>query len=309
MSTSAVTFKRIVRSGFVNFWRNSFVSAAAIFVMVVTLFVIGSLIFLSAVLASALDQIKDKVDVNVYFLTTAPEEDITRLKDALVALPDVREVAYTTREQALEDFKKRQQNDQLILQALEELGDNPLGAYISIKAKEPSQYASIAKYLEEQSEVQGANSIIDKINYKDNKAIIERLSAIIDASSRVGFIITIVFVLASVLITFNTIRLAIYTAREEIGVMRLVGASNFFARGPYVVEGVIYGVFAAIIVLVLFWPITFWLGPATQTYFGNIDIFQYYIQEFPFIFFVTMGSGIGLGAFSSWLAVRKYLTV
>jgi cell division transport system permease protein len=309
MSAGVVTFKRIVRSGFVNFWRNSFVSAAAIFVMVVTLFVIGSLIFLSAILDSALEQIKDKVDVNVYFLTTASEEDIARLKESLLALPDVRSVEYTTREKALEEFKIRQQGDQLILQALEELGDNPLGAYLSIKAKEPSQYASIAKFLEEQSEAQGANAIIDTINYKNNKDIIARLSAIIDVSSRVGVIVTVVFVLASVLITFNTIRLAIYTAREEIGVMRLVGASNLFARGPYVVEGVIYGVFAAILVLVLFWPITYWLGPQTQVYFGNIDIFQYYIREFPFIFFVTMGSGIVLGAFSSWLAVRKYLTV
>ena len=308
--SASTSIKRILRSGFVNFWRNSFVSLAAIFVMVVTLFVIGSLIFLSAILDATLAQIKDKVDVNVYFVTTAETDSIMALKKSLEALPEVRLVEYTSREDALAEFRARHENDQLTLQALDELVDNPLGASLAIKAKEPSQYAGIATFLEEQGTAsRSGTAFIEKVNYAQNKVVIDRLSRIIDASSRVGLIVTIVFILASVLITFNTIRLVIYTARDEIGVMRLVGASNIFARGPFVVEGILYGVFSAIIVLVLFWPITYWLGSMTQEFFGNIQIFSYYISNFAYICFVIVGSGILLGGFSSWLAVRKYLTV
>lgn len=309
MSTST-SIKRILRSGFVNFWRNSFVSIAAIFVMVVTLFVIGSLIFLSAILDATLVQIKDQVDVNVYFVTNAETDAIMALKKSIEALPEVKLVEYTSREEALEEFRARYESDQLTLQALDELVDNPLGASLAIKAKEPSQYAGIATFLGEQGTVSSDGSaLIDVVNYEKNKVVIDRLSAIIGAASRVGLIVTIVFIFASVLITFNTIRLVIYTARDEIGVMRLVGASNIFARGPFVVEGVLYGLFSAVIVLVLFWPLTYWLGSVTADYFGNIQIFSYYISNFSYIFFVIVGSGILLGGFSSWLAVRKYLTV
>lgn len=307
---SFTTVKRILKSGFVSFWRNSFVSLASIFVMVVTLFVIGSLLFLSAVLDSALAQIKDKVDVNVYFVTDAEEGAILSLKKAVEALPEVRAVEYVSRDTALAEFRARHEDDQLTLQALDELGENPLGASLAIKAKEPSQYEGIANFLTEQGTIaSGGSSIIDKVNYFQNKVVIDRLTKIIDAANRVGVAITVVFVLASIMITFNTIRLAIYTSREEIGVMRLVGASNMYTRGPFVVEGMMYGAFSAVIVLVLFWPITYWLGPATEEFFGNINLFTYYIQNFAYIFFVILGSGIVLGALSSWLAVRKYLRV
>lgn len=307
-----VTLKRILKSGFISFWRNSFVSFASIYVMVVTLFVIGSLIFFSAILDTVLAYTKDKVDVNVYFVTKATEESILALKKSVEALPEVEEVSYSTREQELADFRKRHENDQLTLQALDELGENPLGAALAIKTKEPSQYEGVAKFLTEQGTAQSdGSSIVDKVNYYQNKDVIDQLTRIINAAETAGTIVTVVFVCASVLITFNTIRLAIYVSREEIGIMRLVGASNFYARGPFIVEGMMYGIFAAVIVLVLFWIITFYLGEKTENFFGdmNINVFTYYVSNFANIFFVVVFSGIGLGAVSSWLAVRKYLKV
>jgi cell division transport system permease protein len=280
--------------------------------MVVTLFVIGSLIFFSAILDTVLTYTKDKVDVNVYFVTSASEESILALKRAVEALPEVELVEYSTREQELDAFRKRHENDQLTLQALDELGENPLGAALAIKTKEPSQYEGVAEFLTEQGTVQSdGSSIVDKVNYYQNKEVIDQLTRIIAAAETTGMIVTIVFIFASVLITFNTIRLAIYVSREEIGIMRLVGASNFYARGPFVIEGMMYGAFAAVIVLVLFWIITFWLGSKTEVFFGemNINIFSYYVSNFAKIFFVIVLSGVGLGAVSSWLAVRKYLKV
>ncbi len=302
--------KRIIKYGSVGFFRNSFVSISTILVMTVTLFVIGSLIFIGAVLNGTLNQVRDKVDINVYFVTTAEEGSILSLKKTIEALPEVKSVEYVSREQALESFRERHANDQLTLQALEELDENPLGASLSIRAKETSQYEGIAIFLENDVAVSTDNNpIVEKINFFQNKVAIERLTRIIDSSERFGIAIIIFLLLASIMITFNTIRLAIYIARDEISVMKLVGADNSYVRGPFVFEGVLYGVVSSITTLILFYPLTLWLGPITEGFFNDINIFQYYLDNFGQIFLIIVGTGIVLGAVSSYLAVRKYLNV
>ena len=300
--------KRIIRSGFFNFSRNTFVSLSSILVMTITLFVIGSLIFLSAILDTSLNVIRDKVDINVYFVTTAQESDILTLEKSIKALPEVQSVTYTASDQALTDFKARHQNDQFTLQALDELGGNPLGATLNIKAKDPSQYQGIADYLTNKTSTDSSN-IIDRINYYQNKASIDKLTAIINSANRLGTIITFMMVAISILITFNTIRLAIFISREEISVMRLVGANSTYIRGPFVVVGVMYGAVAGLITLMLFYPVTLWLGGATQNFFIGLNVFNYYTANFAQIFLIIMGSGIIVGAVSSYLAVRKYLKI
>ncbi len=300
-------FKRTVRSGFIGFWRNAFVSLAAIFVMMVTLFVIGSVLFLGQLLNVALGQIQDKVDINVYFTTQAVPDEVLALKKSLEALPEVEEVVYVSREEALRAFEERHGNDEPTIQALDELGDNPLGATLRVRTKETSQYESIATFLNEKNETTpGDHSFIDHINYAQNKGAIDKLTGIIDAVKRVSFFTTIILVAASILITFNTIRLAIYTSREEITVMRLVGAGNMFIRGPFVLQGLMYGAIAGVVTLALFYPITLWLGEGTKNFF-ELNIFEYYIRDFGHIFLVVMGSGMLLGMSSSILAIARYL--
>lgn len=306
-----IKVKRIVRAGFFSFWRNGFISLSSILVMVVTLFVIGSVIFSSVVLKSTLDQIREKVDINVYFFTSAGEDEILTMKKNLEQLPEVMPpVVYVTREQALEDFKKRHQNDEFTLQALEELGENPLGATLNIKAKDPSQYESIARYIESKRTASvGTDSIIDKVNYFQNKDAIDRLTKIINSANNLGLILTLFLVAISVLITFNTIRLVIYMSRDEISVMRLVGASDRYIRGPFFIAGAIYGFVSAIATLIIFYPITLWLGGKTADFFVGLNIFHYYLSNFGQIFFIIVASGISIGSISSYLAVRKYLKV
>jgi len=276
--------------------------------MLVTLFVIGSVIFSSAVLNSTLETLKDKVDIRVTFVTTASEQEILNLKDKLEALPEVETVSYTSREEALVIFKERHGDDQLILQALEELGDNPLGSSLNIKAKEPSQYESVANFLQNEEFLSGGGvSIIDKINFFQNKTAIDKLSNIIDSSEKLGFIITIVLVIMSILITFNTIRLAIYISRDEISVMKLVGADSSYIRGPFVVSGILYGLFAAILTLLLFLPMTLWLGDMAKRFFVSFNAFDYYMSNFLEIFAIIIVSGVVIGAISSYLASRRYL--
>ncbi len=303
-----INFRRILKTGFFNFWRNGFVSLSSVVVMVATLSVIGGLIFVSAILDASLTEIRSKVDINVYFVTTAPESSIEDLKATLETLPEVESVGYVSREEALENFRARHENDQITLQALEELGDNPLGASLNIKAKEPSQYEGIARFLEEQGNASTDRSaVIDRINYFQNKIAIDRLTEIIDSADRLGAAITIALALVSVLITFNTIRLAIFMSREEIAVMRLVGATARYIRGPFVVAGVLYGVVAALLTLAVFFPLTYWLGSATENFFIGLNVFNYYLSNLGQITLILLGSGAIIGAMSSYLAVRKYL--
>jgi len=305
-----ISLKRIFRSGFLDFWRNSVVSFSSVFVLTVTLFVIGCLLFLQATLESTLRELSDKVDVNVYFVPTALEADILGVKSQIEALPEVERVEYVTREQALENFRIRHADDQLTLQALDELGDNPLGAVLNVKAREPSQYESVARFLETSPALsKDEASIVDNVNYFQNKIAIERLAGFIDVSERVGLLATIALAAISVLITFNTIRLAIYTSRDEIAVMKLVGASSAYVRGPFVIEGVLAGVVAGVLALGLFYPLTYWLGPITEQFFASINLFIYYRAHFAEVFLIVMGSGVALGALSSFLATKRYLRV
>ncbi len=303
------SLKRVIRAGFVGFWRNAFVSLSAIFVITVTLTVVGGSMLISQLLKVSLIQIQEKVDINVYTVTTADERDVLGLKESLEQLPDVREVVYTSREDALEQFRIRHQNDQLTIQALEELGENPLGASLSIRAKETSQYESIALFLKAQQDVESTDApLIDKINYNNNKEAINKLTSIIDTVKRSSFVAMLVLIGSSILIAFNTIRLAIYTSREEISVMRLVGASNMFIRGPFVLQGVLYGLISGVITLLILYPAVLWLGPSTEVFF-EFNIFNYFVENFGHLFTILVGSGIVLGVVSSTLAIARYLRV
>lgn len=300
--------RRVFRSGLINVWRNAFVSTAAVFVMTMTVMIVGSLMFLSALVDQFVTYVEDKVDVNVYFVTTAPESAILDMKAALEALPEVKFVAYTTREQAIEDFRARHQDDQDIVGALDELGENPFGASLAVKAKDASQFEAIYRFVEAKEDASVGAPLIESINYERNKAVIDQLTLVTDYVERFGLIITIVFALASILITFNTIRLAIYTAREEIAVMRLVGATNMYIQGPFMVEGTLYGTVAGVVSVILFFPLAYALKGASLALF-NADIFSYYLMNLPFFFLVLVLTGAILGVVSSFLAVRKYLSV
>lgn len=307
-----VLLKRVLRAGILDFSRNAFVSIASILVMTVTLFVVGTTIFAGVILGSALQELRDKADVNVYFTQAAPEQGILELKASLEALPEVARVEYLSADEALAQFRERHQNDQLTLSALDELGDNPLGAVLNVKAKDISQYEAIAGFLQDQQQAaQGGSSIIDKINFYDeaHRAALQRLEQITDSASRLGLIIVILLIATTIAISFNTLRLAIYTSRDEIQVMRLVGAGSFYIRAPFMVEGVLYGLIAALVTLLIFYPLTWWLGGATGNFFGGVNVFTYYLAHFFYFFGIIVGTGVLLGALASFLAVRRYLKI
>jgi len=304
--------RRIVTGGVHNFWRNGFVSLASVLVMVIALSVLGSILFADAILTSTLNDVERKVDVTVYFAQDAGEKDVMSVKNRLEQLEEVETVTYTSRDDALANFRERYENDQTKIQALEELDSNPLRASLNIRAQDPSQYETITQFLRggEGSALSASKtSLIDEISYQEKKVVIDRLSSILQTAERLGVILMIVMIAIAVVITFNTIRLAIYISREEIAIMRLVGASKSYIRGPFVVSGMLYGIVSGIITLILFAPITYWLAGVTQEFFIGFDVFQYYLGNFGYVTLWVVGSGVVIGALSSYLAVKRYLKV
>jgi cell division transport system permease protein len=263
--------------------------------------------FLQQLLDTSLITLQSKVDINVYFVPDASEEAIERIRTSVAALPDVAAVKFTSREEALEQYRARRAGDEISLQALAELDENPLGANIAIQAQETAQYENIARYLDEQKAQEEPQSpVIDVINYAQNKDSIDTLTGIINATEQASLIVMGILLIAAVLITFNTIRLAIYTSREEIAIMRLVGASNMFIRGPFMLQGIMYGFIAGLLTLLIMYPLLIWIGPRTETFF-EINLFTYYVQNFGDIFGILVGIGVVLGLTSSTLAVARYL--
>jgi len=302
--------RRIFGAGFTGFYRNRTVSLSSILILTITLCIIASFYFFRAVFDYTLVQIRSKVDVKIYFTSDATEGQVSDIRARLMGLPQVSEVSYTSKDQALEQFKQAHSGDQLTLQALDELGENPFGASLSILAKDPSMYEEIAKRLQDGSPVLGGKEeYVDKINYYQLKDSITHLNAIIGWVNTVGAWLSIIFIVMSCMIVYNTIRLAIFVFRDEIAVMKLVGASNMYIRGPFIVEAMLYALVATGATLSIFWPLTIWVTKKTVLFFEGMNFFIYYKQHFFELAFLLLCSGVLLAVISSILAVRKYLKV
>lgn len=306
--------KRIIKSGFINFWRSGAVALSSVVVLTTTLFVIGGLYLGQALLNSSLESLKNKVDISVSFQPYAAESDVLAVKKQLSLLPAVVEVTYRSREDELADFKNRNSDNALILQSLEEVG-NPLGARLNIRATDPIHYESIAKFLEGDSALisdssigqAGGRDLIYTINYKKDN--IDRLSALIAGTRRVGSALALLLIFISVITVFSTVSLGIHVSREEIAVMRLVGADNRYIRGPFIIEGIIAGILASLLAMSLLYPAAIWARAATAVFPDRLDLVSYYLNNFSILFFLILGAGAVLSVIASFLAVRKYLKV
>jgi len=299
------TLLRIIKYGFQSFWRNGLLSVATIIVMILSLMVFEGLIISNVLTNTAVSSLQNKIDISVYFKTNVAEDEILRLKRSLEGVEEVRSVDYISREKALEIFQAKYQSDPTITQALQELGENPLQASLNIKAHDPDDYETIASYLTHES----FKNLIEKVTYTQSRLAIERLSRIVDTAEKVGLSLTIFLALTAALVTFNTIRLAIYSNREEIGIMRLVGASNVFINGPYIVEAVIFGVLAAIFSLIITAPFINLIAPYLQTFIQELDLKTYFYSNLFNLFLYQLLFGIALAIISGSIAIRRYLKI
>jgi len=299
-----VLLKRIIRSGWLNFSRNSGLSLATIFIMVMTISLVTSLFLFRDITQFLISGLQEKVDISVYFKTATPEEDILLFGEEIKKNPEVKNVEYVSREAALESFTQRYKDNPVIMESLGEVG-NPLLASLNIKAREASQYMTVTNFLETSS----YKNLIDKVDYYQRKPVIERIFSITSAINKTGIGLSLILAIVAILVAFNTIRLAIYNSKEEISFMRLVGASDWFIRGPFLVQGAISGFAAAIITLLIFTGALFFLGPKLEILFLGLNIFNSFTGNLGILFLIQIFTGVGLGVVSSIIAIRKYLKI
>jgi len=298
------SFKRIIIAGWQHFVRNSSSSLATIFVILTMTLLVAVLFLVKGAAGFAINSLQEKVDISVYFNQDTSEEEIFRIKDEISGLREVKTVNYVSREEALSQFMARYKNNQVVLESLSEVG-NPLLSSLSIRAIESGNYRNIVNFLANEN----YEDIINKVDYYEREAIINRIFNIINDINRFGLIGIAIIALFAVLITFNTIRLAIYDSRNEIGIMRLVGASNLFIHGPFLLQGAIAGFFAFSISILIVTVIAYFATPKIESVLSGFILFNYLGSNFITIFVVQLSLAIGLGVLGSVVAVRKYLRV
>lgn len=291
---------RTFKEGFTNFYRNGWLTLATGTVMAISLYLIGLTMIVGTVVNNAvIKAIQDRINVSIYFNPDVKEERIMEVKQQLEKYEEIKSVDYVSKDKALDELKNLSRDNESINQALTEIGDNPLLASLVIRAERPDQYEKIVGALENSS----LREEFSRINYEKNKPVIEKISGLVSMSEDAGLAVGIVFVVLAVLITFNTIRITIYSHQAEFEVMRLVGASNIYVRMPYIFEGVLYGVTSSVaaFLLVLVSVLVIKSSAGITAGLGELGI------SFGSIFLTLLSIGVILGVVSSFIAIKRYL--
>lgn len=297
---------RLIKYSFQSFLRQPLLSAATMVVILLVLLVFQGIFIFGALGDAALTSIREKIDISVFFTANTPEDEILSLKEEIEGLEDVAQVNYISKEEALESFKERHKSDETIQQALDELGDNPLSASLNIRTQETEQLPVMAAYL---NNVVPAE-LVDEISYnEDNKAIIDRLTAIIRVSEMAGLVLGLFLAIVAILVAFNTVLLGIYSNRDEVAIMRLVGAPNYFIRGPFIGLGVIYGILTATVVMLLTIPLVYLIAPYATLFVPSLDLVAWFWGGFLGLFLSQLLIGIAMGVISSMIAINRYLDI
>ena len=307
-SRKLITAERIVKNGFVNFWRNIWLSIAAIAMMLITLTILLFAVIANATFGHTISDITSHIDVSMYLkdsVTDAQRNDLVR---QLYRIDNVKSVEYVSKTQALKNYEAQNANNLDLLSAISQT-DNPLPASLNIKPKDPNQLQSLKDFLDKPN-ILALQS--DPTSYSgDRKAAIDKITSATHFFQQAGIVGIIVFVFISMLIIFNTIRMAIFNRRDELIIMRLLGASTSYIRGPFIVETILYGVVAALLSL---GTIAALFAVASQTLqassLGLLDInfsSKYFTDRLWQILTIQIAAGIIIGAVSSLIATRRYL--
>lgn len=305
-----VSVYRILKTAMVSLWRNRLLSLAATLIMVMTLFTISFFASVLFVTNKTAGYLRDKADISVYFNEDVTKDQIFALQNTLLARSDIKNVDYISKEKALERWKewqgKKYTDSENGLQDVINETSNPLPRSLDIKADKPEDLDNINAFLNSDE----IKPIVRHVSYEQNKIVIDKLIKMTDFLKNVGWGLSILFLLISILIIYNTIRLTIYARSDEIEIMKLVGASDWYVQGPFFVEGMMYGLLSSILsALILYAAIKYSL-PGVESYLGAAGA-QSILSGINLgaIIGVQLAVGLVLGTLCSGFAVRKYLKV
>lgn len=300
-------FKRILNFAFNDFYRNKGISVAAIFVLSVSMMVITCLFFFQGMSRYLTSEIQNKIDITAYFKNGTSEQEILAVKDEVLKMSSgIKGIEYVSKEQALELFNEKHKDNPVLSKALEEVGDNPFLPSLNITTNgEPAQYAEISNIMQSAD----FSGLIEKIDFSQKKDTIEKVYSITSNVNLFGILAEIVLVIIAMLIVFNTLKLGIENSKEEIATMRVVGASNWFIRGPFVMQGILYGIIAFLICFVMSGLFAYLASPKISVLLPGFHTLSYFLTNSWILVLIQLAFGIGVGAVSSLIVVKKYLEI
>ncbi|OGL67639.1 hypothetical protein A3B21_01460 [Candidatus Uhrbacteria bacterium RIFCSPLOWO2_01_FULL_47_24] len=302
-----LSLARVSKLALQQFHRNLWLSIATISLLMLSLLSINLIIVLGAVGQAAKLAVQDKIDVSVYFKSKVDNEQVEEIRADLLKLNEVSAVEYIPKEGSLARFKERHKDDPVILESLQELNENPFGATLAVKAKDSEQYPRIIAFLEDAK----YEDLIEEKNFDDHEFVIKKINALMRNIRTFGLTVASIFGLIAILVVINTVRVAVYTHRGEIGVMRLVGASNWFIRGPFLFEALIFSFTATVLTAAVVYLGFNFAQPYLNNLFEGIklSLTSYYNSNAATIFGLQFLAIFFLTAVSSFFAVRRYLKV
>jgi len=299
------SLRRVIGLGWQNLARDGGIAAANVFIIMIPILLTTAIFSLNAAGDFLIKQLQGRADISVYFNESVAEEDILRVQGEIVRIPGIEKADYVSRERALEDFRLRYESDQTLMESLEEVGANPFPALLHVTADSPAQFEEVALMLERDD----YRDMIYKLNYNERKENIGKIFAFTENAKKIGLWLFVLLASISVLVTFNTVRMAIMSRKREIGIQRLVGASRWFIRGQFLVEGMIFGVLAAVLSFCVSLLVCHYAGPALAGVMSGMNLWEHYTANIFTILGMQSGIGVGLGAFSSLIAVGRYLKI
>lgn len=304
-----ITIWRIFKTGFRNLFRNAWLSAAATAIMVITLIIMTFFAFSAVFVRAKLAEVKSKVDLTIFLKDSATQDQIKTLQGQILSDSGVKSVEYISKTDALAKFQSVDSNKNVVKSINDTDIGNPLPASFDIKVNDINKIAEVnerIKSLDQAKIIE--DSSLDKKN-QERGDIVGNIIKISNGVARVGAVLSVVFLIIALLIIFNTIRMAIFTRREEIEIMKLVGATKWFIRGPFIIEGSLYGVLGATLSVLLLVPLTHTVGPFLSDKLGAGDVLLLFQSRYLWVIAAVYALGIIIGAISSWLAIARHLKI
>lgn len=301
-----LSFFRVVKFSIQDIARNVWLSLVTVIVLILALFTVNMLLVVKVIGETAVTAIKEKIDINLYLKSDADESDIILLKSKVADFSEVRSVEYISKEQAKAEFLSKHENNPELIQALTEVGQNPLTPILMIKPASLDSFDNLTNRLN------GLESdIIESRNFSNYKEMLNKINAITDRVSDAGLLLASIFVFIAILVIYNSVRVAIYTHRKEIAIMRLVGASNWFIRTPYLLSSIFYTIIGLATIMAVFYPFLRLLQPYLETFFVgyDVDIVKYFYGNVLTVFGPQFVGAALINLLASYIAVRKYSRV
>jgi len=294
---------RIIKFSFQDIARNIWLTIATVMILLLALFSINTLIAVRLISDNAVSAVKEKIDISLYLSAEATESQIMDLKTQITNLDNVANVNYISKQSAMDSFRVKYENNPEVLAALSELGRNPLSPSIIIILKNFDQSDLVINGLKAIN-----NPIIESRDFSDNTSILTKINNITKRINELGLFVISDFILISLLVVYNAIRVAIYTHRQEIEIMRLVGASNYFIYLPYLCSAIVYSLLSTLVIISIFYPLLTLIQPYLEVFFMgySINILSYFVDNFVLIFGSQFLIVVFINALASLFAVRKY---